>query len=101
MKTSKVLRHAKENLRDSSETWPSNKTMFICLSVECAPAPAKDKARVRREITRRIAPHRTAEHWLAERVGAEAVFKTPRKAFQAWRHAWVDQLIAEFEAKGD
>lgn len=30
--------------------------------------------------------------WIANQ-GAEAI--------QAWRHAWLDQLIAEFKAKGD
>lgn len=118
MKTSKVLRVAKQYLNHEVN-------QGICLALSDARrARAISNAsenRVGDIISDRIQPFAYATTWLAYAV---TTGKNPPKNYnnvtndeytkysrwkrarreadlQAWRHRWVDNMIAEFEAKGD
>jgi hypothetical protein len=110
MKTSELLRSAKKYL---------SKTELhgLCHTVEEATDNAKAPLdayvanhRARERITIQIEGYGWATTWLAKQVLGD--FSTQReqylwvaaqdpKAIQAWRHEWLDRLIAEFEAEGD
>ena len=119
MKTSKVLRHAKKHLLTTFR-------MGICHAISDAyyysNVPVKDRERVMDLIAERIAPFAYATQWLAwqelykkekyphnyydihrVKLNAIEVWQCRQRVedTQAWRHAWLNQLIAEFEAKGD
>lgn len=118
MKTSKILRITKQYLNHEV-----NQGVCFALS-DARRAGAISMAsedRVGEIISDRIQPFTFATTWLAYAV---TTGKTPPKNYnnisaaeytkysrwkrvqrevdlQAWRHRWVDQMIAEFEAKGD
>jgi hypothetical protein len=118
MKTSKVLKRAKKQL---SRKYREG----VCNSVRAAKSneAGEDKAfEVRQMIAKRVRPFTFASRWLAWRMVfgekmpiSEAAIPlskvealnhwirncTTAKDIQAWRHAWLDNMIAEFEAKGD
>lgn len=102
MKTSTLLRKAKKYL-------PRDRRYPICYAIAEASYFCHDSDAAHEKSTdaieSRIHPFSMATHWLAskmvkERLGDWVHAQDP-KAIQAWRHAWVDQLIVEFKAKGD
>jgi hypothetical protein len=111
MKTSERLRKSLDHLWDGKSRF-SQRQMFICLAVE-----KTDKKGFRNNHVNKIAnyinslltppenykgPYRslTVEGFLLR----EGYITTPysqTKKIQAYRKAWVEHLIKEFEAKGD
>ena len=107
MKTSKILTLAKPLL---SYDEPS----YICMAINKVADSVDHELRVCDIIEDRLDPWATAANWLAaEMTGARTwshrhtnirhkwIKEQGAQAIQAWRHAWLDQLIAEFKAKGD
>jgi len=117
MKTSEVLRIAKDYL-------PNDCRIGICSALDDAryanSITTRDADKVKTIVTDRIEPFGYATTWLAwqmvfkdKPVGTNGISqrawamldkwhaKHSAQSKQAWRHAWVDQMIKEFEAKGD
>jgi hypothetical protein len=112
MKTSEVFKQAKQRLAmDYSETCNTpTKEKFICIAITTAAAHCKrmtvaDVERCEDVIKSRMDGEYTLEGWLADRgCVANDYFqfsRTTKDRIQAHRHAWLDLLIAEFEAKGN
>lgn len=115
MKTSVILKAAKRSL--SKERFQG-----ICSALQyCDGVTGAGQVRVMDMVSDRIEPFAYATDWLAWQivVGKSSPLKRSRRAreylqrsndwlnkqstaaLQKWRHAWLDQMIAEFEAKGD
>lgn len=119
MKMSKVLSLAKKKL-------PTAYRVGICGAIYDAyyhsRVPLRDRTRAEALISERLGPFAYATQWLAWQVlYPDAPIPTSyydveyKKAnamdrwmcaqettkIQSWRHAWLDQMIAEFQAKGD
>ena len=114
MKTSNVLKLAKKYLaKDFADMMNTNKTSFICYSIESAEEVRRVSSisarRVRDMITRRLSPNSTLESWLQKNHNIDIpqfdkphnVIEAYHAKIQATRFAWVDSMIAEFEALGD
>jgi hypothetical protein len=111
MKTSEVFRQAKQRLAvDYDETCNDpSKEKFICIAITVAAAnckriTVKDVERCEDVIKSRMDGVYTLEGWLVDRGCIPEAFLNDHNILdriQAHRHAWVDMLIAEFEAKGD
>lgn len=119
MKMSKVLSLAKKQLATTH-------SMGLCHAIINAyyhsSVSLRDRTRAEALIEERLGPFAYATQWLAWRVlypdaplptnyydinrkqldaMERWMYKQKRPEIQAWRHAWLDQLIAEFQAKGD
>jgi hypothetical protein len=111
MKTSEVFTRAKQHLaKDFKETLNgSGKEKFICIAITVAAANCKritdkDVERCEDVIKSRMDGEYTLEGWLTVRGCIPVDFLTAYAAqdrIQAYRHAWIDSMIAEFEAQGD
>ena len=111
MKTSEVFKQAKQHLaKDFEETRNTpSKEKFICIAITTAAAHCKritneDVERCEDVVKLRMDGEYTLEGWLAGRGCVpeyELCDLTTKDRIQAYRHAWLDLLIAEFEAKGD
>ena len=104
MKTSKILTKAKKFLWDGKprrgNAWDGCES-HICFAV-CTAVPVDTKTcHVTDMIMERIQPYGSASSWLRNAVGNQSVDAAGYTAIQQWRHAWVDQMIEEFKAKGD
>jgi hypothetical protein len=103
MKTSKILTKAKKYLWDG-EYVQGECESHICFAV-CTAFPDENMADhvtgVTYMIMERIQPYGSASSWLRNAVGNQSVDAAGYTAIQQWRHAWVDQMIEEFKAKGD
>jgi len=106
MKSSELLRRAKKRLahtRKQHERGDSQK--FICFAIAAAAQEAKQVElghRLRRLIGCRLGRFNFYEDWLLSHH--RDFFRSVRQAdcsFQPGRHAWMNSLIKEFEAKGD
>lgn len=76
-----------------------DKEEFICHAIERAASRMGDGEAgewAKKIIMKRIHPEETAENWLRETVGDEAVQAEHKDAIQKWRHRWLDSLIKEF-----
>jgi hypothetical protein len=111
MKTSEVFKRAKQRLAmDYSETCNTpTKEKFICIAITTAAAYTKrmtsrDIERCEGIVKSRMDGAYTMEGWLVD-LGCipeyELCYRAIKDRIQAHRHAWLDSLIAEFEAKGD
>lgn len=105
MKTSKVLRIAKKFVGTSfHDSFRQGKEKFICCAISGAAEegriPRRDSERVQDIVEKRLSGHTTLEGWLASK-GIIPVTDQDRTRIQQHRHAWLDMMIAEFEAKGD
>jgi hypothetical protein len=100
MKTSKIFIEAKKRLWDGQD---NGGITYICVSIDHVRGGSSELQRywAKRVISDRLRGHSTAYQWLVEMVGRESVEAAGHAARQKWRHAWLDQLIAEFQAKGD
>ena len=111
MKTSEVFTRAKQHLaKDHDETRNSpTKEKFICIAITTAAAHCKrvtdgDLDRCEDVIKSRMDGAYTLEGWLVDRGCIPVAFLNDHNILariQAHRHAWLDLLIAEFEAQGD
>ena len=111
MKTSEVFKQAKQHLAmDYDETCNDpSKGKFICIAITIAAENCKritvaDVKRCEDVIKSRMGGAYTLEGWLVDRgciPEYELCDLTTKDRIQAHRHAWLDYLIAEFEAKGD
>jgi hypothetical protein len=111
MKTSTVLKRAKTCLTTSSDDCSIDKKTFICYAIDNATGIKHSSAgeRVAAMVQARLRPYTALESWLQgnhniERIGngqGWKKFNAYRTKVQQTRHAWVDSMIAEFEAKGD
>lgn len=116
MKTSAILKQAKERLWDGHNNWVDG-AMYICHAIEDVSwdnglrpthiyydrrfAPYN---RVKKIIQQRIQPHMCLETWVRHNV--KGSWRTLNKInsseqMQAYRHRWLDALIKEYETKGD
>ena len=112
MKTSEVFKRAKQRLAvdyESTYSVPS-KEKFICMAVRTASAYTKritpeDIARCEDIIGGRLEGNSTFEGWLTDRGCIDSdyyrISRATKDRIQQHRHAWLDMLIAEFEAQGD
>lgn len=108
MKASTLLTKAKKLL-------PNDRLYGICYAVSMVPkASDKDIDRVCDVIGERLGAFSMATSWLAAqminnggwhtldwRKRDDWVRKQDPRDIQAWRLAWMDQLIVEFKSKGD
>jgi hypothetical protein len=102
MKTSEILAKAKKHLWDGASEIDYMGREYICVCIDWLhDVHVADQARVKNEIESRLAPWTSAKSWLGEKVGDDAVHRAGYVRVQQWRHDWLDQLIAEFKAKGD
>ena len=81
----------------------NTRCMYICRSVELAMDSRDDSDvyRVHEIINDRLGNRVTLESWLAVNYGIECNTRQDFDKLQVTRHAWVDSMIAELEAKGD
>lgn len=107
MKTSKVLKIAKQWLSPFPYEY-DGKEKFICIAIQQACAedavPVPAAARCTNEIQRRLDDAYTLERWLRLRGYLPEKFLHDSKLMQRiqdHRHAWLDSMIAEYEAQGD
>ncbi len=112
MKLSQVFRGAKKHLAMNPAEERAGKTEFICYAIDrvWTGLAAWQANAARRVISERLEGYRTATDWLLEMAGVDAELLRPKISadsgysvphVQKWRQAWLDSLIAEFEAKGD
>lgn len=117
MKTSELLKEAANYL---SNTMDDNGEQFICWAIGCVNAAGKRMQRDTKEmVTSRLGSvengTHTLEGWLEAKHGIKcvaaiyngSVMKNYQERseyyakVQRTRHAWIDSMIKEFEAKGD
>ena len=111
MKTSEVFKQAKQHLaKDLHEACNhSAKEKFICIAITTAAAYTKRMTsgaieRCTGIVESRLEHDYTMEGWLVNRGCIPEAFLNDHNILdriQAHRHAWLDLLIAEFEAQGD
>jgi hypothetical protein len=108
MKTSKILLQAKAFLATNSEELRfSNKMQFICHAVNRVLCHPQRKEALKKIIQGRLNGYTTLELWLLHihKISILNVCQPGGKdhydKMQATRHAWLDSMIAEFQAKGD
>jgi len=118
MKTSEFLREAKKKLWDGTNKHgpPQNKAEGLCYAFKLAADKYNNRSYSLRELVHDHAYHLKSlirsrlghcvyyTHWLMDVKGIN--INTPEGytdhvRVQLSRHAWIDSLIAEFEAKGD
>lgn len=105
MKTSTILIRAKKYLAKNyaeSDTKPK----YICFAIDVAAIPGKKKEALLKLIQKRLGNHPALESWLRANHGIMQVYPGPLYVayidrMQKTRHAWINSLIAEFQAKGD
>ena len=120
MKLSKVFKLAKAKLAKDGSWWDMSyealRSSHICTSIQDSDAPMADKERARAvvyELLRQsvplhilhdplLGPPYSLERWLTEVHGISyhPFSSEYRDKMQATRHAWIDHLIAHYEAKG-
>jgi hypothetical protein len=84
------------------------KEKFICIAISTSQQKTnmsiEDAARCEHMVSSRLGSEYTLEGWLNDRGCVpefELCDRTTKDRIQAHRHAWLDLLIAEFEAQGD
>lgn len=111
MKTSRVLTLAKQHL-SRHHLDIVHKERYICLAITAAvrldKIPLGSAQRVKKVVEGRLHPYATLSSWLQAKHGIDGRINSIyskvveyRNQLQATRHAWVDSMIAEFQAKGD
>ena len=102
MKTSELLRRAKRHLWDGKEKQKSKQCSGLCVAIMLAETHITyPKGRdVRDRIQKSLEGHMYVVDWL------EYKRRVPRRLLttenvQAYRHRWLDALIAEYKARGD
>jgi hypothetical protein len=103
IKTSEILRAAKYYMWDGHGYCAH--TYYLCTSIQLAAERLSGDNRFKAEIiknriSKSIAPENFVSRWLENAVGVP-VTELTCKNLQAYRHRWLDALIAEYEAKED
>ena len=113
MKTSEVFMYAKRNLAATHSeiySYSLDQQRFICSSIDVAFQKTKrltaaDRDRCLDVIASRLGRHDTLEGWLVSKGCISDEYHlhdiSTKDRIQKHRHAWLDKLIEEFEAKGD
>lgn len=107
MKSSQILRMAKRRLAKNTKEIYS-KEVFICVALKDIGAETGDMrviakvSKIKALIHKRLDGCYTLNYWLMHHGGvSEYHAENATTKLQRTRHAWVDSLIVEFEAKGD
>ena len=108
MKTSELLKEAKKNLWDGNGQL-INAWAPVCSAVKHTGSRLENRghkvknkhAQVCRRIADSLAPHHYVTQWLHYHAGVPAEHLANHKDVQAYRHRWLDSLIAEYETQGD
>ena len=102
MKTSTLLRRAKQCLWDGKSERRSRVCSGLCVAIMCSETDITyDVGRaVRNRIQQSLGGHTYVTGWLKYEA------KVPKKLLtaenvQEYRHRWLDALIAEYKARGD
>ena len=112
IKTSEVFKLAKERLATTyGEVGYYNsagKEKFICIAIMAAASSTKlittaDVERCVDIVESRLDGETTLGHWLVNKgcIPSNGWTTADKDRIQQHRHAWLDMLIAEFEAQGD
>lgn len=100
LKPSEVLIEAKKHLARNSKEAKKGKQRFICYAIgfECSP----EQKTVKDLIRNRLKPYSSLGTWLAGNKKIQMNFCDSQTIdrLQLTRHAWVDDLIQEFQSKG-
>ena len=81
----------------STGTYSQNTTDYVCRAVENANGESKSVTHLISDMIHdRISPFASVEVWLGNEANIPRE-KLTRKNLQAYRHAWLDSLIKEFE----
>ena len=103
----RIFKSVKKVLSKTAGSYESRdgKPMFICIAIEFfTNAPESSKILAKDVIAGRLDGHSTVESWLAKQLDIRAIdFANQLKKdngvrVQAYRQAWLDQLIVEFSA---
>lgn len=100
MKTSELLRAARAYVRDG---W------YVCIALDECIITEQDKKKanaLRKRIRGAIYPHNIAHWWLLEQIGVCEhdkwdFYLENKDDICRWRVRWVNEMIVEYEAKGD
>jgi len=97
MKSSTMLCKAQQRIKSKQDD-------YICVALSES-FGAKATTELREEILRRIYPHCSAASWLIAQIGVEPENYTwtevHKDELRKWRIRWLDQMIGEYESKGD
>lgn len=106
MKTSELIRYAKQYLWDGYRTidlFRPDMTEYICHALETAGERRKQKSKalvVMVLIESRL-KGKTLRQWVARRLRVESEYDLPNVDVQRHRLQWMELLAKEYEAKGD
>ena len=105
MKTSNILKLAKNHLWDGVERYTNEKSLGLCGAIFLAVAnkPAKDKRQatlVRLKIAQALGENLYVSRWLQEKHNVPKKYLKQPKLMQEYRHRWLDHLIATYEEAG-
>jgi hypothetical protein len=102
MKTSTLLRRAKKYLWEGKEKQKSKQCSGLCVAIMLAETPITyPKGRdVRNRIQESLGGNIYVVGWLVYKARVPRRVLTEKKV-QAYRHRWLDALIAEYKARGD
>lgn len=109
MKTSAVFKRAKQQLATTYKDIDScTQEQFICIALVKAAGRTKritdkDLERCEDILASRLGGAYTLEVWLVNKgcIPSNGWTTADKDRIQQHRHAWLDMLIAEFEAQGD
>lgn len=102
MKSSEILRAARPRIESGDDR-------YICLAVEEVADNAEEADDLQEHIMGMLGQNTTLEGWLRHVHGvrkpnqpeAFVAMKRYRERMRITRLAWIDHMVAEFEAKGD
>lgn len=103
----KTIRKSSEILKAAKRLIKVEYTSYICFAIKSVhDATIRDRDRLRNRIMRDIHPYTSYSEWLIREKPGFASKKrlgwyTFEREFKLGRLAWLDHLIAEYEAKGD
>lgn len=105
MKTSNILKRAKNYLWDGVESCEYGKSFSVCGAVFLAVnnLPTADKiraAQVRIKIMQAIGENLFVSRWLQEKHNVPKKYLKQPKLMQEYRHRWLDHMIATYKEAG-
>lgn len=92
LQIAQAFRAAKELLWDGRGQWPDGTDLFICFAIVGSGHPSEQDACA--IVHERLDGQPALGTWLM----AQGITDFTRQQLQAHRHAWLDQLIEEFES---